>query len=460
MRSLWDFLAQHSAGLLHDSSGALPSALANASSSRAPASRGHVGFLDHVFNTRPLAPDAAPEDGGEVENAHHEGVGKMRELQERRLAWQRIAVAHSQAPRAASSHVSVQRTHPELVLVVARTDPFGVRCVSSPAQRYREESGDLSQSLAILDPHALLGTVAVGPLAFNPRFATLSSRGLEPEGADVELASESLHLAIDAALHAATGVPDASFSQPHANRGTDTALLGPRGEGEASGHPTAFPSIALAMPHDLMLETEEALAALRRILLQVHWPVLPALFPVLQQHPNASSPVTPPEMAAQHVQPPTRAPRNGLEARSAAPGLVGDTSLGGAISHTHCAPLVVSHSSFDVLAESDRADHAIWDAAAAASVEDRPSHPSASPSLPHRRPKLRAGRRGSIIAHIAQRRRHMVALQLLGVGSRTETAFLLAVVVFGVVSLVMTTAQSLLQASGAVSYAQPAVCTA
>jgi len=71
-----------------------------------------------------------------------------------------------------------------------------------------------------------------------------------------------------------------------------------------------------------------------------------------------------------------------------------------------------------------------------------------------------AGRRGSIIAHIAQRRRHMVALQLLGIGSRMETVFLLAVVVFGVVMLVMTTAQTLLQASGAVSNAQPAICTA
>jgi len=54
----------------------------------------------------------------------------------------------------------------------------------------------------------------------------------------------------------------------------------------------------------------------------------------------------------------------------------------------------------------------------------------------------------------------MVALQLLGIGSRMETVFLLAVVVFGVVMLVMTTAQTLLQASGAVSNAQPAICTA
>jgi uncharacterized membrane protein len=43
----------------------------------------------------------------------------------------------------------------------------------------------------------------------------------------------------------------------------------------------------------------------------------------------------------------------------------------------------------------------------------------------------------------------MVALQLLGVGSRAETAFLLAVFAFGVAALLMTTTQSVLQATGA-----------
>ena len=75
--------------------------------------------------------------------------------------------------------------------------------------------------------------------------------------------------------------------------------------------------------------------------------------------------------------------------------------------------------------------------------------------------KMRKGHRASIIMHVAQRRRHMVALQLLGVGSRAETAFLLAVVAFGVAVLLMTTTQSVLQATGAAGPSdQSAVCKA
>lgn len=418
-----------------------------------------LGFLDHIFNVHPLSPDATPEDGtdfaGSSQTCTTESAsGHAHAASLRQSLWQHVSVLH--APWHPPPHPGSR-----MCVSCVQTHPFGAR--SSEAALQDSFAGDyaikhaqadtlskINHPAHSFDLRALLGAVAIGPMAFNPRFATLHAadhvRAVpsvgEEEGRAAQADSEGR-------LSSIRGV---AFSQPpHIDHKRDDGpqLLLHEEEGLAL-HETADTADKRAAPslaHVLRESEEEAMRALLLALQHVHWPRLPAWFPL---HPPAPAilPVQGPLPATVRAAPPSATPQQ-LSAQGTGPLA---ESAGRILLHGHRVPaqLASLHSSYDVLS------------ATAAHDANEPL-PVELSELSHRGPtvKMRKGRRASIITHVAQRRRHMVALQLLGVGSRAETAFLFAVVAFGVAVLLMTTTQSILQATGAAGPDdQAAVCKA
>lgn len=414
-----------------------------------------LGFLDHVFNVHPLSPDAAPEDGAEVEEGPAGSAAAASSL--RRSLWQYVSVLH--APWHTSNALA---SHSRLRLCVSsvQTHPFGAR--STDAALRDSALGECVASHPPADPHSelipplhshdlrvLLGSVAIGPLGFHPRFATV-------HGADHVRAVD-----IDPGGERTGRLPpgtcgDVVFSQPHKGQDDGPRLLLSRDQREPAllgGGVDARVTLHRAAPppsigHVLRESEEEAVRALLAALRHVHWPRLPTWFP-LHAPAAAESPAREPAAAEPGMQQQQQPVTGG-----AAPG----DSI---VLHGHRLPahLAALHSSYDVLSEAALAEEGEMN-------RPLPTHPPPPPPTAqhaHRSPatRTRAGRRASIITHVAQRRRHMVALQLLGVGSPAETAFLVAVVAFGAAALLMTTTQSLLQATGAAGPDdQSAVCRA
>lgn len=412
-------LPQRSAGLLQEAS---DQANIVTSADRGPYVR---GFLDHVFNVQPLAPEVSSEDDPGSGNTDTTSV----------------SASIISSPQPAQRHVVLVRTH-----------PFGIRAGPSSVNRYSLESleGAVDLQGQRHQPHDDSHTVdalIVAPLSFHHRFATLLS-------ADHVRAADAAN--VSSGDHAMANT-NAVFSQPRASHhtGDHINLLSSNsslGQSErVSAARITDSSVQQMARHCVDHESDDMVKILERGLRQLHWPKLPAWFPILDHTEVAFS------AGGEHSARATTTTTTRTEAGVAQcrPGVV--------LLHGHKIPehhaLAALHSSYDVFVDSGchGSDDAAQALAQATATEERKDARQQRHNRPH---MMRKGRRGSMIAHVARRKRHMVALQLLQVGSPAETAFLLLVVLFGVVALLMTTIQSALQAAGVVANEQPAVCVA